>query len=57
MAGAAPARLLWNEQKRVSLGELTVPKTLAPGRYMVKVTAEDVAHNVASQEVALEVLP
>jgi Ca-activated chloride channel family protein len=57
MAGAAPARLLWNEQKRVNLGELTVPKTLAPGRYMVKVTAEDVAHNVASQEVALEVLP
>lgn len=57
IAGAAPARLQWNEQKRANLGQLTIPPSLAPGRYMVKVTAEDVAHNVASQEVALEVLP
>jgi len=57
IAGAAPARLQWNEQKRVNLGRLTIPRTLPPGKYMVKVTAEDVAHNVASQEVALEVLP
>ncbi len=57
IVGVAPARLQWNEQKRVNIGQLTIPKTLPPGKYMVKVTAEDVAHNVASQEVALEVLP
>lgn len=57
IAGAAPARLQWNEQKRVNIGELTIPKSLPPGKYMVKVTAEDVAHNVASREVALEILP
>ncbi len=57
LVGVAPARLRWDERKRVNIGELRIPKTLPPGRYMVKVTAEDVAHNVASQEVALEVLP
>lgn len=57
MAGAAPARLEWNEKKRASIGLLRIPKSLPPGKYLVKVTAEDVAHNVSSQEVALEVLP
>ena len=57
IAGAPPARLRWSEPQRMNMGQLTIPKSLAPGRYMVKVTAEDVAHNVASQEVALEVLP
>jgi len=57
IAGAPAARLQWNESERVNLGQLRIPPQLPPGRYLVKVTAEDVAHNVASREVALEVLP
>jgi len=34
-----------------------IPATLAPGVYTLSVTAEDIAHNVGSQEVKLEVLP
>jgi len=45
------------ERAGVNLGQLRIPPQLPPGRYLVKVTAEDVAHNVASREVALEVLP
>ena len=57
IAGAPAARLAWNERAGVNLGQLRIPPQLPPGRYLVKVTAEDVAHNVASREVALEVLP
>lgn len=57
IAGVPAARLVWNERAGVNLGQLRIPPQLPPGRYLVKVTAEDVAHNVASREVALEVLP
>jgi Ca-activated chloride channel family protein len=57
IAGAPAARVAWNERAGVNLGQLRIPPQLPPGRYVVKVTAEDVAHNVASREVALEVLP
>jgi Ca-activated chloride channel family protein len=57
-AGAlAAADLRWDSQVRANTGELLIPSTLAPGVYSLSVTAEDVAHNVGSQEVELEVLP
>jgi Ca-activated chloride channel family protein len=34
-----------------------VPDELAPGRYRLTVTAEDVAHNIGVQEVQIEVIP
>jgi Ca-activated chloride channel family protein len=34
-----------------------VPEHLAAGKYVLTVTAEDFAHNIGTQEVALEVLP
>lgn len=58
MAGAvAAADLRWDSRARASTGEIQIPLTLAPGVYTLSVTAEDIAHNVGSQEVKLEVLP
>ena len=57
-AGAlAAADLRWDPRAGVNRGELRIPSTLAPGVYTLSVTAEDIAHNVGSQEVKLEVLP
>jgi hypothetical protein len=35
---------------------MMVPK-LSPGKYQLTVIAEDVAHNIGSEEVAIEILP
>lgn len=57
-AGAvAAADLRWDSRARANTGEIQIPSALAPGVYTLSVTAEDVAHNVGSQEVKLEVLP
>ena len=53
--GAMPAALRWNSAAKSNTGEIQVPAYLPPGEYTVHVTAEDIAHNVGSQEVALEV--
>ena len=53
----AAADLRWDPRAGVNTGELRIPSTLAPGVYTLSVTAEDIAHNVGSQEVKLEVLP
>jgi len=55
--GAAPLVLHWDEKAKASTGVLDIPASLPPGRYSVHVTAEDIAHNISHQEVALEVLP
>jgi Ca-activated chloride channel family protein len=53
----AVADLRWNSAAAASLGDLRIPATLAPGSYTLSVTAEDIAHNVGSQEVRIDVLP
>jgi Ca-activated chloride channel family protein len=53
--GAMPAALRWNSAAKANTGEIVVPAYLPPGQYTVHVTAEDIAHNVGSQEVSLEV--
>src|SRR5262249_51188732 len=55
--GAMPVDLRWDANERASLGTLTVPEGLPAGRYAIRVTAEDMAHNTASQEVTLDVVP
>jgi Ca-activated chloride channel family protein len=55
--GASPVELRWDARAGASTGALTIPDGLAAGRYVIRVTAEDVAHNVASQEIAFDVLP
>ncbi len=57
-AGAlAVADLRWDSRLRINAGQLRIPSTLTPGVYTLSVTAEDIAHNVGSREVKLEVLP
>jgi Ca-activated chloride channel family protein len=57
LPGAMPADLRWNSAAAASTGDLRIPATLAPGTYTLSVTAEDIAHNVGSQEVRIEVVP
>ena len=53
--GALPVALHWNSAAKANTGEIVVPRDLPPGKYSVQLTAEDIAHNVGTQEVALEV--
>jgi Ca-activated chloride channel homolog len=57
LAGADAVQLHWDPSAGANTGDLLIPSTLAPGKYVLTVTAEDVAHNIGSQEVSLEVLP
>ena len=53
--GALPVALRWNGAAKANIGELVVPAFLPPGKYTVRVTAEDVAHNIGTGEVSLEI--
>jgi len=53
--GAQPVALRWNSAAKANVGEIAVPADLPRGTYTVHVTAEDMAHNVAAQEVPLEI--
>jgi len=55
--GLAPAYLRWNPDAGASTGELQLPPGLPAGDYTLRVTAEDMAHNVGSAEVRIEVVP
>jgi Ca-activated chloride channel family protein len=57
MYGAEPAYLTWNQDAGANIGNLLVPAGLPAGPYTLTVTAEDIAHNIGSQEVTIEVLP
>jgi Ca-activated chloride channel family protein len=57
MYGAEPAYLTWNQDAGANTGNLLIPADLPAGPYTLTVTAEDIAHNIGSQEVAIEVLP
>jgi len=55
--GAAPVSLRWNSAAGTNTGTLMIPPSLTPGEYKLTVTAEDVAHNLGTEEVQIEVLP
>jgi Ca-activated chloride channel family protein len=55
--GIAPATLRWNVRAQTNTGALTIPSDLPIGRYTLTVTAEDIAHNLGSQEVPIDVIP
>ena len=57
MDGAVPVRLRWDAKAGLNTGTLTVPEQAIPGAYKLTVTAEDIAHNIGTQEVQIEVLP
>jgi Ca-activated chloride channel family protein len=54
--GAAPVDLHWDRQAGANTGEMIAP-ALRPGIYRLTVIAEDVAHNIGSEEVAVEIIP
>jgi Ca-activated chloride channel homolog len=55
--GAQPVYLRWNPQMASNTGEILIPAYVAPGKYVLTVTAEDFAHNIGSREVQIEVAP
>ncbi len=55
--GAAPVELRWDAKAAANTGDLTIPGQTIPGMYKLTVTAEDIAHNIGTQEVQIEVLP
>ena len=57
MYGAQPVYLRWNPDMSSNTGEMLIPSYVAPGKYVLTVTAEDFAHNIGSQEVHIEVAP
>jgi len=57
MDGAPPVALHWDPTASANRGGLTIPNQTIPGTYTLTVTAEDIAHNIGTQEVQIEVLP
>jgi Ca-activated chloride channel family protein len=57
MYGAQPVYLRWNPEMSSNTGQMIIPAYVAPGKYVLTVTAEDFAHNIGSQEVHIEVAP
>jgi Ca-activated chloride channel family protein len=55
--GAAPVSLRWDAKIGANTGELTIPEQMIPGTYHLTVTAEDIAHNMGTQGVDLEIVP
>ncbi len=57
LEGAAPISLNWDARAGINAGQLVIPDQTLPGTYKLTVTAEDIAHNIGTQEVQIEVLP
>ena len=57
MDGAVPVALHWDAKAAANTGSLTIPEQAIPGTYKLTITAEDIAHNIGTQEVPIEVLP
>jgi len=57
LEGAAPVGLKWDERAGANTGQLVIPEQMIPGIYRLTVTGEDVAHNIGSQGVDLEIVP
>jgi Ca-activated chloride channel homolog len=57
LEGALPVALNWDARAGINAGQLVIPEQTVPGTYRLTVTAEDIAHNIGTQEVQIEVLP
>ncbi len=55
--GLAPVPLHWSRNDAASTGQVPLPPRLPAGNYTLTVTAEDIAHNLATAEVHIEVVP
>jgi Ca-activated chloride channel family protein len=52
-----PVTLRWNSAVGANMGVLEIPADMPIGRYALSVTAEDIAHNMGSEEVQVDVVP
>ncbi|HWZ96746.1 MAG TPA: VIT and VWA domain-containing protein [Candidatus Dormibacteraeota bacterium] len=57
LEGAAPVNLKWDTKTGANTGALAIPEQMIPGTYILTVTAEDIAHNMGSQGVEIEIVP
>jgi Ca-activated chloride channel family protein len=57
LEGISPVTLRWHPKAGANTGDLQIPSDLPAGTYPLTVIAEDVAHNIGTQEVQIEVLP
>ncbi len=57
LEGIAPISLRWNPRAQTNTGTLTIPADTPIGRTTLTVTAEDIAHNLGTQEVQVDILP
>ncbi len=57
MDGVVPVALHWDAKAGINTGALSIPDQAIPGTYKLTVTAEDIAHNIGTEEVQVEVLP
>ena len=57
LEGASPVALNWDAWAGINAGQLFIPEQTIPGTYKLTVTAEDIAHNIGTQEVQIEILP
>jgi Ca-activated chloride channel family protein len=55
--GTAPVELKWDARAGSNTGELLIPEQTAPGTYKLTVTGEDIAHNIGTQAVDIEIVP
>jgi Ca-activated chloride channel family protein len=55
--GLAPVSLHWDREQGASTGQFWLPQALPAGNYVLTITAEDMAHNLGSAEVRIEVVP
>jgi Ca-activated chloride channel family protein len=55
--GAAPVSLRWDAKAGANTGDLLIPEQMIPGTYHLTVTAEDIAHNMGTQGVDIEIVP
>ncbi len=57
LEGVTPVTMHWNPRAQTNTGTLSIPADLPIGRYTLTITAEDIAHNLGTQEVPIDVLP
>jgi Ca-activated chloride channel homolog len=57
LEGATSVSLHWDAKANANTGELLVPERMIPGAYHLTVTAEDIAHNMGSQGMDIEIVP
>jgi Ca-activated chloride channel family protein len=57
LEGVTPVGLKWDARAGANTGQLVIPEQMIPGIYRLTVTGEDVAHNIGSQGVDLEIVP